>query len=140
MSGYSVAIFGALFCYEGWDTVSFAAAELRSKKMISIVIQIGMAMVVSLYLAANFGYFLVLDEDTVRESTTLAIDFGWELAGLFGALGFAVAVCLSCLGTLNSAYLFDERRKNTNVVGQVTSSKLRDSSPRQLRKDTFLSL
>jgi amino acid transporter len=63
-----------------------------------------MFMVLSLFLAANVAYFLVLPLSVVAQSNTVALDFGAKVFGKTGAVIFSVVVAVSCFGALNGSF------------------------------------
>jgi len=62
-----------------------------------------MAIVTMLFLLANVSYFVVLDQVTVGQSNTVALDFGRALFGPLGGTVFAFMVAFSCFGALNGS-------------------------------------
>ena len=67
-----------------------------------------MTIVLSLFLAANISYFIVLDPSTVASTNTVALDFGRVTIGRLGAIVFSVLVSISCFGALNASFYTSE--------------------------------
>ncbi|KAF7640305.1 hypothetical protein Mgra_00000130 [Meloidogyne graminicola] len=68
------AFFGGLFSYDGWDVLNFGAEEIKNpKKAMPFAIFSGMACVTTIYIVINLSYLAVLDVDTIKESTAVAM-------------------------------------------------------------------
>lgn len=67
-----------------------------------------MFTVLSLFLATNVAYFLVLPLPIVAQSNTVALDFGTKVFGKTGAVIFSVVVAVSCFGALNGSFFTSE--------------------------------
>jgi amino acid transporter len=63
-----------------------------------------MTIVLFLFLGANISYFIVLSPETVASTNTVALDFGRETIGKFGALVFSTLVSISCFGALSNSF------------------------------------
>lgn len=68
------------------------------------VIHFSMLTVLSLFLATNVAYFIVLPLPIVAQSNTVALDFGIKVFGKPGAAVFSVVVAISCFGALNGSF------------------------------------
>lgn len=68
-----------------------------------------MPLVIICYLLANFSYFLVLPQDILNSTNTVAVMFGNKVFGPIGALIFALIVSASCFGALNSSTFTSSR-------------------------------
>jgi amino acid transporter len=67
-----------------------------------------MAIVLTLFLSANVSYFVVLSPEVVASSNTVALDFGRQTIGKFGAVVFSTLVSISCFGALNGGFYTSE--------------------------------
>ena len=63
-----------------------------------------MTIVLLLFLGANISYFVVLSPAIVASTNTVALDFGRETIGKFGALVFSTLVSISCFGALSNSF------------------------------------
>jgi amino acid permease len=63
-----------------------------------------MFTVLTLFLAANIAYFIVLPQAIVAQSNTVALDFGTKVLGKAGGVVFSVVVAVSCFGALNGSF------------------------------------
>ncbi len=88
--------------YDGWDQANYVAKDVKPGKL-PVMINSSMGLIVSLFVAANASYFIVLPYSTVIESSTIGLAFGRAIAGPVGGLLFALVVSVSCLGAMNGA-------------------------------------
>jgi len=103
-SSYALALYSGLWAVDGWDQANYVGGEIKNpNKNIPRAIHSSMAVVIVLFLLANVSYFVVLDQDTVALSNTVALDFGRALFGPIGGTVFAFMVAVSCFGALNGA-------------------------------------
>jgi amino acid transporter len=65
------------------------------------IINTSMAIVLALTLFANVAYFSALSFDDIARSKTIGLTFSQHFLGRAGSIVYAVAICLSTLGTLN---------------------------------------
>jgi amino acid transporter len=68
-----------------------------------------MPLVIVGYLLANVAYFLVLSQETINSSNTVAVMFGSKVFGPIGSLILALIVSASCFGSLNSGTFTSSR-------------------------------
>ncbi|KAF8320042.1 L-methionine transporter [Clavulina sp. PMI_390] len=118
--------------FDGWDQSNLIAGELKSaEKTLPRVIHISMAVVLTLYLAANVAYFAVLEKATVGLSNTVAMDFGRDLFGSIGAVVFSIVVAISSFGALSAGgfasarvvYVAGQEGYLPKMFGQLHSSR-----------------
>lgn len=67
-----------------------------------------MSIVLVLFVLANCAYFVALSPETVASSNTVALDFGREVIGKFGAVVFSTLVAISCFGALSNSFFTSE--------------------------------
>lgn len=68
-----------------------------------------MPLVILSYVLANIAYFLVLSQEAINGSNTVAVMFGAKVFGPIGSLVLALIVSASCFGALNSATFTSSR-------------------------------
>ncbi|ORY71245.1 large neutral amino acids transporter small subunit 1 [Pseudomassariella vexata] len=103
MGNFGTALFGALFCYGGWETVGFVLGDMKDpEKDLGPVINGSMAIVIFGFFLMNAAFYICLPLEVMRESTTVAVDFGRRTIGQWGGLVFSIVVSLSAMGSLNS--------------------------------------
>lgn len=100
----------AFFAYGGWQQVLWMAGEVRdAERKVPRAILIGMAVVVLIYLAANWAYFELLGFEGVVHAKALAAEAMQRVAGGWGARVVAAGVTISALGVLNAQFLTGPR-------------------------------
>lgn len=100
----------AFFAYGGWQQVLWMAGEVRdAERKVPRAILIGMAVVVLIYLAANWAYFALLGFEGVVHAKALAAEAMQRVAGEWGARLVAAGVTISALGVLNAQFLTGPR-------------------------------
>ncbi|GAA5905358.1 uncharacterized protein JCM6883_006372 [Sporobolomyces salmoneus] len=107
-TGYALALFSALWAYDGFDQVNYIARETKPGHL-PIMISTSLSLIVLLFSLCNISYFIVLPFETATATSTIALDFGRTLAGPIGALLFALIVSVSCISALNSSLYTSSR-------------------------------
>ncbi|KZV62829.1 amino acid transporter [Peniophora sp. CONT] len=104
-SSYALALYSGLWAFDGWDQTNYVGGEMKNpEKNIPRAIHSSMVIVIILFVAANFSYFVVLDKNVVASSNTVALDFGRAIWGPLGGSLFAGMVAFSCFGALNGSF------------------------------------
>jgi len=94
------------FAYGGWQTATFVAAEIRDpRRDLSRGLLLGVAGVVTLYLAVNLACLHVLGPAGLDATTTPASDLMRIALGESGARWIALAITISALGFLSQSML-----------------------------------
>ena len=94
------------FAYGGWQTATFVAGEMRdARRDLSRGLLMGVAGVVSLYLAVNFVCLRVLGPAGLDATTTPASDVMRAALGPRGAQWIAAGIAISTLGFLSQSML-----------------------------------
>ncbi|CCD72062.1 Amino acid transporter [Caenorhabditis elegans] len=98
----SLAFYGALWSFAGWDILNFGTPEIRNpRRTMPIALLGGVSIVTAVYLAMNISYMTVLTPGQIMNSTAVAADFAQiTLGGFSYAIPFMIALLL--IGTLNS--------------------------------------
>lgn len=71
-AGYALALFSALWTFDGWDQANYVARDCKSGSLPTII-HASLAMVVALFVGANISYFLVLPFDVATASSTIGM-------------------------------------------------------------------
>ena len=109
-AAFGTALVAVLWAYEGWHDVSFAAGEMRDPQRDFPRGAIGgVAIVVALYLAANFAYLHVLTPAEIAASERVALTAIRRVAGETGARLLTAAILCSILGAMNALVLAGPR-------------------------------
>eukprot|EP00755_Sulcionema_specki_P034161 Sspe_Gene.102362::Locus_77454_Transcript_1_2_Confidence_0.667_Length_1754::g.102362::m.102362 len=91
-SNYATAFYNGLWAYDGWNTLNYAVGEMKDPHRLARAIQLGVVLVIFLYLGVNVAYLAVVDQHTLASSTTAARIFGEQLLGSTVGLPVASAV------------------------------------------------
>jgi amino acid transporter len=124
--GLGAAFLGVLWAYHGWMNIAPVAEEVRDpSRNIPLSLLGGTAIVISLYLGANFAYYLIIPQDQMAkmkapavntpldidqdQDQTVAIGFCRRLLGPVGVAVAAGAIMFSVFGALNGNLLVGPR-------------------------------
>ena len=103
LSAAGTAMISVLWAYEGWQYVTFSTGEaVNPKRSLPIAIGLGTAIIVAIYLLANFGYLAALGSARVASSERVAADAMTAVlgpwAGSLIAAAIILAMCSASLG------------------------------------------
>jgi APA family basic amino acid/polyamine antiporter len=107
-----VAMVGALFSADAWNNVTFTAAEVRNpRRNLPLSLALGVAIVMALYLSANFVYLNVLPLEAIQHApedrvATAAVE---HILGPAGRQVMAAAIMISAFGCVNGLILAGAR-------------------------------
>jgi len=74
LGNFGTALFGALFCYGGWETVGFVMGNMRNPEGdLPIVIHGSMTTVILGFALMNVALYICLPLDVMRSSSTVAV-------------------------------------------------------------------
>lgn len=123
-----LALYGALWSYDGWDNLNFVSAEMKdANRDLPRVLNTAMPLLTVLYIVANISYFLVLSRsDLLGEATNAGVssELAWKVAGKWGSLISEVGISLSCIGSINaqtftSAHLVVSAAKEDRLIPSI---------------------
>ncbi|MHB1330343.1 MAG: APC family permease [Gemmatimonadales bacterium] len=98
-----LAMVFVLLTYGGWNEVAYLSGEMRDVQRNMIrALGLGTAVVVVLYLVANYGYLRALGLEQLRSTDTVGAALIGRIAGDTGAMLFSLSVCVCALSTLNA--------------------------------------
>lgn len=110
IAAIAAALVPALFTFGGWQQVLWMGGEVRQpERSMPISILVGVTIVVTVYLLANWAYFALLGHAGVAGSETLAADAVAVVFAGPGRRAVAAAVAISALGVLNAQLLTGPR-------------------------------
>lgn len=105
----AAALSGAFWAYEGWNTVTFIAGEVKQpQRNLPRGLILGMAIVIAVYLLANLAYAWVLPIDEMAKSKLVAADVV-EKCFRGGGRWIAVGIMISTFGAVSSNVLAGAR-------------------------------
>ncbi len=102
----AIAMLAVKWPYDGWANLGFIAGEVKNpQRNMPLALTIGMAIIVSIYLATILSYHLVLPFEEVANAGPIAAKVSEVLFGPVGAVICAFGVTISALGAANSNML-----------------------------------
>jgi APA family basic amino acid/polyamine antiporter len=105
-SSFGVALVGALWAYQGWHMLSYAAGEVKDpSRVLPRSYFLGTLLVVIVYLSANLAYLRVLPLAALAEHQRVAAKAMEVLAGPRGAAFVSALILCSIFGALNGNVL-----------------------------------
>jgi basic amino acid/polyamine antiporter, APA family len=109
-ASFGVAMVAALWAYEGWNNVTFAAGEVkRPERTLPLALILGTGIVIAIYLGLNLVYYRVLTLPEIAASPRVAADAMRRLVGPWGSQLTAVAIVIAVFGSLNGSILAGAR-------------------------------
>jgi len=110
LTGLGVAIIAVLWTYDGWNSMSFSAGEIRNpSRNIPLALLLGTGLVTVLYVAVNAAYLGALTIPEMSGVTRIAEKAATALWGDWSARLVAAAVMVSCFGCVNGMILTGAR-------------------------------
>lgn len=109
-SGFSAALLGVLFGYEGWIAVSNLSGELKNpRKDYPKAIFLGIMIITIAYIGMNIGIMNTMSMDKIIHSGKIASDTAVVLFGPIGEKLIATGILISIIGCL-SGFLMSSGR------------------------------
>jgi len=126
----AAALSGAFWGYEGWNTVTFVAGEVKQpQRDLPRGLILGMGIVIAVYLLANLAYAYVLPIDQLAGSKLVAADVV-EKCFSGGGRWIALAIMVSTFGAANSSVMGSARVYFSMARRNVFPSLLGTAHPR----------
>ena len=105
-----LALSGAFWAYDGWNNVTYVAAEIREpQRNVPRALVTGTLVVIGVYLVVNLAYLYVLPLARVEGSKLVAADVARECVGWGGGALVAAGVVVSTFGSTNGSTLASAR-------------------------------
>lgn len=115
-----MAMIFVLLTYGGWNEAAYLTGELKdAPRSIAKVLLIGTAILVVLYVLANFALLSILGLEGLRASDAVAADMMRRVAGPAGATIVSIAIVVAAISTLN-ATIFTGARVYYAMAHDVT--------------------
>lgn len=110
LSSFGVAMVAALWAYDGWNNVTFAAGEVkRPERNLPLALILGTVAVIAIYLGLNLVYYHVLSLPEIARSTRVAADAGVRIFGRAGSHLVTLAIIIAMFGSVNGMVLAGAR-------------------------------
>lgn len=109
-AGFGMALVAVLWAYEGWHYVSFVGGEMKNPKLdLPRSLFFGCAIVLLIFLAANFGYYHTLSATEIRSSDAVAALAVQKALGATASNSISVLILVSVFGSMNGLILAGPR-------------------------------
>lgn len=106
VASFGVAMVGVLWAYEGWNTCTFAAGEVKNpERNLPLALILGTMVVIALYLGLNLVYYRVLNPGEIAQSSRVGADAAVRIFGRTGSLIVSLLIIVSTLGSINGSIL-----------------------------------
>ena len=142
---FALVMVSVMFAYEGWQNVTTVAGEIRDpQRNIPRALFAGLALVVLLYVAANFAFHGVLSMEEVASSKGgVAQDMTTSLLGPAAGGAIALVILFSTIGSLNGVVLANPRMlfamgKDYPLIGRMARVHPRYGTPATALLTLFL--
>jgi basic amino acid/polyamine antiporter, APA family len=110
VASFGVAMVAALWAYDGWSNVTFAAGEVKQpERNLPLALVLGTAAVMAVYLGLSSVYYHVLPLDQVAGSPRVAADAAVRIFGRSGSHLVTLAIIISMFGSMNGMILAGAR-------------------------------
>jgi basic amino acid/polyamine antiporter, APA family len=110
ITSFGVCLIAVSFTYGGYQqTINFGTDVDRPSKNIPRSIFIGIAVIIALYLAANFAYYKIIGFDNMKTTGEIASVVVGKMFGPDGANAFSLLLFLSVLAYVNGSMLSNPR-------------------------------
>ncbi len=110
VASFGAAMIPVLFAYGGWQTSNFIASEIRDpRRNLTRALMIGVAGVITLYVAMNVVCVRALGAEGLAATTVPATDVMQRALGGVGAELVAFGIAISTLGFLSQSILTGPR-------------------------------
>ena len=110
LGAIGIAMVATLWSYDGWNSLTYLAGEVREpKKTIPRALILGTLIVICIYVLANLAYLYVLPIGEIAGSKLVAADMMERVFSGYGGAFIAAAVMISTFGTVNGTSMTTAR-------------------------------
>jgi APA family basic amino acid/polyamine antiporter len=110
ISALGVAMIAALWCYDGWNNLTYLAGEIKEpQKNIPRALVLGTLLTILIYMVTNLAYLYVLPIGEIAGSNLVAADAMVKILGPIGGAFIALVVMISTFGIVNTTTLTTAR-------------------------------
>jgi basic amino acid/polyamine antiporter, APA family len=103
---FAVALVPALWCYEGWNVVTFIAGEIRNpRREIARALAYGLMIVLFVYVVSMWAYAKALPVSRLVTSNSVASDAAVATLGSLGGTLVTITMLVSLAGCANATIL-----------------------------------
>ena len=111
-SAVGIGLVGSLFAFDGWNNLTFIAAEIKNtEKNLPLALLFGTGIVVILYLLTNLIYLSTLSLSDVQNAHNgiVGATFMQGLFGIYGKIIISIIILIAAFGCVNSMVLAGPR-------------------------------
>ena len=109
-TGFGTAMIAGLWAYEGWNSISFVAGEVkRPERNLLLALGFGTAALIAIYLAANLAYMRVLTVPGIAATDRVAAETAVATMGPLGGTLVSLTILLSIIGASNGTIFTSSR-------------------------------
>jgi APA family basic amino acid/polyamine antiporter len=109
-TGFGAAMIAGLWAYEGWNSISFVAGEVkRPERNLLLALSLGTVSLIALYLAANLAYMRMLTVPAIAATDRVAAATAVATMGPIGGTLVSLTILLSIIGASNGAIFTGSR-------------------------------
>jgi APA family basic amino acid/polyamine antiporter len=134
VAGFSAAMLGALWGYDGWNNLTLVAGEVKDpQRNIPRALIGGMAVIILLYIFVNLAYFYVLTPTeiaSVPEKSQVATQVAKSFFGPVAVAFVLASLMASSIGTLHTSILTGARVPYAMSRDRLFFQRLARLSPR----------
>ena len=131
ISGVGLSIISVLWAYEGWQYVTFVAAEsINPQKSLPRAIALGTALLIVIYLLANFAYLAALGPAGVAASDRVAGEAVANVLGPTAGSIIALAIIISMYSAAHATVITAPRVYYAMAQDGLFFRKLAEVHPR----------
>ncbi|KAJ2897479.1 large neutral amino acids transporter small subunit 1 [Zalerion maritima] len=103
VGNFATAVFGATYCYGGWETIGFVLGDMKNPaRDLPVVMNFSMVTVIIGFVLFNAALYVVIPIDVIRTSAAPAAEFARRTFGGWGGILLSVIISISAMGALNS--------------------------------------
>lgn len=109
-ASFGLAMVAALWAYDGWNNVTFAAGEVKGPgRNLPLALILGTVAVIAIYVGLSSVYYHLLPLERIAASSRVAAEAGGRISGPSGSHLVALAILISMFGSLNGMVLAGAR-------------------------------
>ena len=110
LSAIGVAMIATLWSYDGWNSLTYLAGEVKEpKKNIPLALILGTLIVIVIYVATNLAYLYILPIGEIASSKLVAADVMENIFHGYGGAIISAMVMISTFGTVNATSMATAR-------------------------------
>src|ERR1044071_5351699 len=134
MAGFSAAMLGALWGYDGWNNLTLVAGEVKNpQRNIPLALIGGTCLIILLYVFVNIAYFYVLSPTEVAavpKASSVAAEVARNFFGPVAVAFVLASLMASSIGTLHTSILTGARVPYAMSRDRLFFPRLAQLSPR----------